>query len=434
MKKDIRIVAWVLALTMTFVLMTAGVSAEENKWQLEGDYVAFGDSVSRGFGATKDNHITGTYGQYTKRIVEGAFPYRIAQAYLPAETIIDDADVWEGNSYWPICYAGMTVTALLDYLQVEDGFYDEEYDHCGIENGFGTYAFKRILGEKPDAIIEKIKGAGLITIELGMCDVLYRSSIVSQAHSSSTAELVARFTEEMNGNFAQWEKSYPLFLQWLKEINPKATIVMVGAYNMHNGVDLSRDIVFPAGNLVSIMIAAMNEKYREWEETYDVLFADIFNIEAGGMEQGLSFVNDRMNNVANHPTVEGNAYIARQVMAVLEGVEKNRYDIVLDLCCLNAVDAVYLDGKPVKKYTLDGWLLTVPYKNANAENLTVTYLNEEGCVELYSYRLHYNRKDGYRAYLAYGAHDAVSKVEKTAGLLSGIGKRIQNAVNQAFQR
>jgi len=432
MKKTSKALAMLLAVIMlvSCISVSAFAATAETVRQYgdEGDYIAFGDSVSRGCGATVDYEDQHYY-DYEFRTVKNSFPTTIA--YAVGCDVIDDASVIEGNNYWPVCYVGQTVTELMEGLGIEDNYYDTDYDF----KNRSVARVERWYGENGGILQEKIKTASLITVELGMCDVFYRAKKVASDTASMDDDMlgwVKTDVSETYKGYKQWLKSYELFLQWIRSNNDKATVVLVGVYNSSMNMTLTDDMLLPVGSALSTISDLMNMQYKKWAEEYDCIFVDISNVDTVTSQYNWSLTGDDFKEnktIGGHPSPEGNSYMAREILNALpvaEGqteVVKNKTDIVIDLGRFQKVDSVYVNGIQVKNYSMDGYVLTVPYGTAFAKTITVTVKQDDGKTAIYKYNLWYG-SDGYTAYRTYSVNDAEemgSRVFRTA----------TNAVNKA---
>lgn len=435
MKRTARVLSLIvvlcLAVSMLAPLAGAANSETVKQYGKEGGYLAFGDSICRGFAsAGYPDH----YYNYEKRNVEGAYPHTVATAV--GCTMPEDLFDHEGN-YWPVCYPGVTLTTVTDLLGVDDGFVDDEfvygcYEYSHYRNQMVPYwggdysAWEYADRERPTVVgkagdvRELAAQASLITVEVGMCDVFYRPlAIATEKYFPDGLDLGGADTETLLGfvgeyldlvgkDFDYWSKAFPLFISELRALNPDATIVVVGSFNMISEITLTDDTLLPVGSTVTALTASMNALYRQWADTYGYLFADISNLQSYGTECGWSFLGEEWmanRDEATHPSAAGNYYIARAILNVLpEQDEKEPVvtnDIKVDLARFNKVNFVFVDGRLVTDYTLEGYTLTVPYNSPNAKFLSVTIVDESGRVAVVTYQLAFHADEGYVPYRMY---------------------------------
>lgn len=440
-----KILVCVLALTMLLACAApaalAATAENVRQYGKEGGYLAIGDSISRGCGAEgfyidNDKAEGGQYDLFYMRNVQGAVPTQIAKA-VGCEMPDDMTD--QSATFWPFCYPGMTVAMAMDLMGIEDNFKDEKLNYAyygdmlkyfGNENSFdgvreGHVYVEGECGQCGD-IIELVKRADLITLQLGMCDIFYRAyRIISNggmladglSFDLSSPEAIKTLVEtaikEMKFGFEYWKTWYPVLLQKLQELNPDADIVMVGSFNLVNQLTITDDLIMPIGSVISAITDSMNVCYRKWEKEYGVLYADIANTETQATENDWALLGEFKDNTftGTHPTQTGYNYIVRQILDVLPGGEKTG-DISVDLGRFDNVDYVLVNGIPVKNYTMDGFVLTIPYSGPLATNLTIGVKGEDGKLAVQTYQLTYTLGEGYSAHRLYGNNDAAGTATK----------------------
>ena len=436
MKKAGKFLSFVLVLVMVFSLcgVSAMAATAENVVQYgeQGGYLALGDSVSRGCGASAN--YRGEYYNFADRTVPGAFPYRIAQAV--GCQINDDAADNTDNNYWPVCFPGQTLASTLDLMEIDDGYYDDVYAHGTQPGHFTNYGYMtRYYGD----VCEYAKQASLITIELGMCDVFYRAQMLANMECGENIGLEWIEADLMHAweGYNYWVDAYPKLLQWIKDNCPNATVVLVGMYNMFDEVTITDDMLLPVGDLISVVSSLMNQNMKYWAAQYGYTFVDISSVETPIAEQDLSidaFINGD-GTLNTHPSIEGNAYIARRVLAALPAVEEIpqcKTNIVVDLGQFTKVDYVMVNGVKVDKYVMKDHVLTVPYKTRLANNLTVAVKQDDGKIALYTYQLVY--KDGYTAYRIYGNSDVVGSALKAVDNVKNVGTKLVTSIGGLFKK
>lgn len=454
MKKIISVVLCVTFIVSCFAI--TGQSADGRtvkQYGKAGGYLAIGDSLFRGCGAdgfyiNNDEYEGGQYDMYFLRNVVGAVPNQISQAV--GCNAPDDMTDSSGN-FWPLCYPGMTVGMMMDLLGIEDNFtdtaldyqyYDEMLRYFGWEGSFdGTREGEvYVEGEcgKCGNIIEVIKKADLITVELGMCDVFYRVYRIASNGGSlaggasfdlSSAEgilnLVKTAINEINFGFDYWKEYYPYLIKKIQELNPDATIVMVGSFNLLNELTLTDETVIPLGSLFSGLTTKMNIQYEKWAKEFNVLYADVANTEVQATENDWSLLGDFKDNTftATHPTQAGYDYMVRQILSVLpERTAKE--GISVDLGRFEKVDYVLVNGLPVTDYSMDGFVLDIPYPALIGANLTVGVKNDDGTVSARFYQLIYKTDTGYSAYRIYGRNDFFGTLLRPFRLIIGLVKTL----------
>lgn len=476
--------ALVLIMALSCFIPTAFAATKETVRQYgkEGGYLAIGDSISRGCGAEgfylnrygetvpggEDND---QYDDYQVRNVQGCLPYQIAQAVGCNAPFLMDEDV-ENATYWPFAFPGMTTAATLDLYGTDDGYddttlrydyYDSMLEYFGYEGSFDGFPPAKYLDRLEEAknagnqakideleakiaryansgntgrcgnIIDFTKRASLITVQLGMCDVFYRAyRIVNNGgmlkdgfnldlgNVEGIAELVGTAVTEMWNGYEYWKNNYSLLLDTIKELNPDATVVLVGAFNVVNQLTITDDLLLPIGTAFSLITESMNEQYKKLAKEYGYIYADVSATETQAAENDWSVLGDFMKNTftGTHPTQKGYNYMARQIIAALPGSEETK-DIRVDLGRFENVDYVLLDGKMLGKddYSMNDFVLTIPHPGIIAENLTIGVKNDDGTISIQTYMLEYSSKTGYTSYRIYGNNDAASIIRKPFNII-----------------
>ena len=470
MKRSVKtILSITLSLLILFSCCAVGFAATEKnvrQYGKEGGYLAIGDSISRGCGAEgfyidEDGSYMpngeGQYGAYHIRNVQGCVPYLVAQA-VGCTAPYEMAD--QNATYWPFAFPGMTTAVTLDLLGVDDGFTDEKLNYAyykdmlqyfGYEGSFNGVREGDVFDPETDGqcgnIIELAQKADLITVQLGMCDIFYRAyRIISNGgmladgmqFDLSSPEAIVNLVEtairEMKFGFDYWKQYYPVLIEKLIELNPDATIVMVGSFNLVNQLTITDDTIAPIGSIITAITADMNRLYRQWAKKYNILYADISNTETQGTENDWALLGDFKDNTftGTHPTQNGYNYIARQILAQLPE-EDNSKNIRVDLGRFNSVDYVLVNGIPVSNYTMDGFMLTIPYSLPGATSLTIGVKNDDGTVAIQTYKLVYRIGEGYTAYRVYGTNDIEGKIKKPGQLIIKLIKLVFEKISDAIK-
>lgn len=440
-----------LAVTIAFsccgILAYAATPETVVQYGKAGGYLAIGDSIGRGCGSEGfyiDTDISegGQYDLYHLRNVQGAYTTLVAEA-LGCEMPTEMAE--QNATFWPFCYPGMTTAVALDVMGVEDDFSDTALNYSYYKDALEYFGYEgSAVGAKGETYdpardgkcgnITEIAGrADVITVELGMCDIFYRAyRIISNggfladglsfdvSSLSAVSDLLSSAVSLLDEGYKMWEKNYPMLIRELQRLNPDATIVMVGSFNLVNQMTLTDETAFPLGSLFSVITDKMNVQYEKWAEEFGVLYADVSNTETLATESDWSVLGDFLegNNsfAGSHPSQIGHDYMARQILLQLP--EKTQAKcITVDLGRFNKVDYVLVNGIPVTDYSMEGFVLTVPYSGIGALNLTVGVKNSDGTLAVQTYRLDYSFKTGYSAHRLYGNNDIVGLLLKPFNLI-----------------
>lgn len=455
MKRLSKLLALVLVLAMTVSLLCIpGLAAETEDDPYaslkEGTgYVAIGDSFTRGYGASdhwqSQLYENEYYGRYNCRNVDGSYPNRVAEAFgLSTPNDIRDTD----GQLWPLAHDAVSTAYILDLLGIDDGFRDDEFTY---QNGSMMRRYKTDLAYFGDPLSYALDGtaaygqtgeimsvrymlenASIITIELGQADVIYKAQVLglNKIDLNDTENLpsaIADLVSMLYRYFEYWKGAYPLLLDYIKETNPDATVVLVGTMNPVKNATLSEDILAPIGNALNIIMDLMNKFNRQCAEEYGYKFVDISDIETPSCVQDMSIgeilgIEDDIEFALQaHPTPAGYAQIARMVISAVEedlaektaGSEPESpalpdTSIKIDLGSYESVDYVMIDGNKVTDYSMDGSVLTINCKTTTANTLVIAIVKDDGAIALMTYTLQYD--NGYTARRIYETAD----VQKTA--------------------
>lgn len=464
LKKALVILLCTLTCFSCFTLL-GSAATKEDVFQYgagrDGGYLALGDSIGKGCGAEgsyigkNGERLTvetcgGQYNDNDCRYVVGSYAAQIADA-VGCEAPADMND--KSGNFWPCTFGGMTTAVALDLYGVDDNYsdttlnyeyYDWALDYFGYEGssvGAQGETFDPETDGRTGSIIDVTKKASLITIELGMCDIFYRTYRVITKGGLLGDGLDIDFTDVdtlkqilgsavglLNEGYSNWEKQYPLLLENVLRLNPDATVVMVGSFNMVNQMTILDQTMFPLGSLFSYYTDKMNRQYEKWAKEYNVLYADISNTEALCTQEDWSlmgkFLDGNCSFPGSHPSIEGYDYITRQILSVLPSQNEQEQtrtgnNIVFDMVRFDesSVSAVYVNGIPVKDFSFDGNTVTVPWKDSLANRLTVRVVSDDGTEGFQVYRL--TRKDGggYDVERVFGKNDTKAWLTRPVELL-----------------
>ncbi len=315
-------------------------------------YVAIGDSFTRGYGAGDNWHdeiyLNDDYGNFECRNVGGSYPNRIAEAFgLFAPDDIRDTSA----KLWPVAHDAVSVAYMLDLLGIDDGFRDDEFTYQDKPmlsryatdlRYFGdplsyTIDGQSTYGETGEimSIRELLKNASLITLGVGQTDVVYKAQIfgLNTLDLSDTASLpagIANIVSLLYKYFDYWKDAYPLLLDFIKETNPDARVVLVGTMNPIKDATITDDVLLPIGNALNIIFDLMNAYSKRCALKYGYMFVDISDVETPSTATQMSIghilsIEDSIEYaLIAHPTQKGYAQIAERIItAVQRDLEKD---------------------------------------------------------------------------------------------------------------
>ena len=352
MKLSTKIIAILLAVLMTAPLLlvpsfAAGADEDPYAELKEGTgYVAIGDSFTRGYGAGENwqNQIYENeyYGNYDCRNVDGSYPNLVAEKFgLNAPNDIRDTSA----KLWPIAHDAVSVAYMLDFLGIDDGFRDDEFTY---QDGallrryatdlkyFGDPLSYTIDGTAANgetgeimSIRDMIKDASLITIGLGQTDVIYKAQIfgfnkLDLSDTASLPEGILNILKLLNKYYDYWQGAFPLLLNFIKEVNPDAKVVLVGTLNPIKNATLKDDSEIQIGNAITGIMDSMNAFTSACAVKYGYKYVDISDVETPtavtqmSISQILSISDPIEFALVAHPTPKGYSQIAEKIIAAVE--------------------------------------------------------------------------------------------------------------------
>ena len=352
MKHLSKAIALILVFLMTASLLfvpSFAADAEEDPYASlkEGTgYVAIGDSFTRGYGAGENwqsqIYENEYYGRYNCRNVDGSYPNLVAEEFgLNAPDDIRDTSA----KLWPIAHDAVSTAYMLDFLGIDDGFRDDEFTYQDSPllrryatdlKYFGdplsyTIDGTAAYGETGEimSIREMIKNASLITIGVGQTDVIYKAQIfgLNTLDLSDTASLpagVANILKLLNKYYDYWKDAYPLLLDFIKEVNPDAKVVLVGTMNPIKNATLNDDIEIKIGNLLNGIMDTMNAYTKSCALKYGYMYVDISDVETPTVVKQMSIseilsISDSIEYaLIAHPTPNGYAQIADKIISAVK--------------------------------------------------------------------------------------------------------------------
>lgn len=476
MKSMKKIIALLLTLVMVFSLTTQAFAlycprrggTALSRFTEGTGYLAFGDSLTRGYGATEDWDQIYSMDRPNNpncRNVDGSYPYLVAQrlgCYCPDDITNENAE------YWPIAQDAVTTSYVLDLLGdksrfVDNGFlYNNDVSYMvtrynTLLHYFGDKGCTWVSGihDQPPVscasqnIHYLVENSSLITIAVGMGDVWNRARALAtvdgmpdlskpEALVGAITKLVARMYEGYN----IWKNNFPKILDYFKEKAPNATVVIVGSINPAFNMNISNDYLYPVGSALSVITALMNRQYKQWAEKYGYIYVDISNVETGstekqiGLMEFLAMTDKYEQGVATHPTPTGYQQIANLIIDALEehvsGREKVKTDIKVDLGRIKHPTLVCVNGIPTIYYKLNRGVLTIPYQTSLAKSLIVIAVGLDGKVAMTTYQLVYDPDDGYAAYRIYTTNDIGGVIKSAENNVKSIMSKVSSMVNDVI--
>ena len=346
-----KILAALLALIMAFGLASAAVSAApRHKYPV---YTCLGDSVSTGFGLPYYNKYGKMYIPFTK--VEGAYPTLVARG-VGAKT------------FYPLSipgYRSADIRYLLDDSRKPDWVLK---DGSALMSG-GTISEENLNRWRP-MYQEDVKKADLITLDIGyndiwlptisciydiaadgrydgtmdaliaqlktndidaLSDVDVRKAVINNAisylnawvrHPLKWAYYMAQWTSAVRKWMFDYSLNYKAIVDRIYELNPNATVVLVGMYNPFNGWDVIGDDN-ALQKALQPYINTFNHEKQVCADRYPgkAVYVDVTGTELISNKTTLPLLENVRYDDSGfnpHPSAEGHRYIAGKILSALE--------------------------------------------------------------------------------------------------------------------
>ena len=349
-----RAMSALLILVMLFGILSVGAgAANADNVRHYDTYVCMGDSIAAGFG----DYAPKTYCYE-----------RVDVAY---HALVADAT---GAELIPIAHVG-TRTEELRWLLEDDFEGDEVCMSFNGMNAYDTWLAGRTSADEPnpgvsDAVYNMLKDyygegalqrfyrdqvqkADLITLEVGENDVILYAALQTMAvlydetespyvermkqlmgeqesygqaldilfqtantvHKMST--VVQTFVEKINHGYQHFFQNWEPLIQDIQRLNPDATLVVVGLYNPMNKAKLTDNSMITIGKAVDTMVIGANAFMRQQASRLGYLYADVMGTDLLDTVPitDSAFVGRILT--ACHPSIEGHAFMAKQILAVL---------------------------------------------------------------------------------------------------------------------
>ena len=322
------ILSMLLICALAFCLLSPAVGAatRENVKQYD-TYMCIGDSIAAGY------TVSGTQGNYLLTRVPGAYHDIVATA--------------TGAKLNQFGWSAFRSVELRYMLEGERHDLDDTWLQI-----YSALVGDELLNQFRDAYLQAIRESDLITVNLGSNDVLSYSFAKAMMQLSGDSEIgstVKDILSRFPGNtgaamvklmealeklgklpqlmqallttlpqaFLQFTKNFNACVKDIYAMNPDATIVVVGVYNPYNSLKLSEKSSLNLGPVVQPFVDQLN-LFLHYQCPYasKYLFAPVDGTETW------PFSLDQENFLeyhtwAVHPTVNGHAYMADQILSVL---------------------------------------------------------------------------------------------------------------------
>ena len=295
------------------------------------------------FAATADN-----VKQYDKMLVFGdsitcAYGLPTCVSFGPAEGSYSDivANAVGAQPYCSLAFTGCNIAMTMFMLGMQDRIADgdmelaKEYLDCTP----GATSWKRLddVAQGRNAAIgdvtERITESELIFLALGSNDVAtipfqrarndYLAAIDEGLDSKEALKIAADTLLRMiKMGLDYFMNGYPAIIEKLKELNPQATIVLVGAYNPFVNVYLEGNEELKIGEAVTAATKAENVQLALWAAQYGCIYADVFEVSKtfAPNEMKNALLNDQP--LDTHPNYDGHKIMADAILKALPQSER----------------------------------------------------------------------------------------------------------------
>ena len=324
------------------------------------------------------------------------------------------------NKCYTMTYPGLRSKDALYYLGGSVSMTGDAYF-----KQFSTESWPESLihdnGKNKNNFINQIKKGGkqLILLATGPADVFYsaaETTIYSDNYSNKILAAAAML-DALDKNYDEFLKYFPLLVEKLQKLNPKAKIMIVGYYNPLKNLkltDLSLTSLFDSMSFIS---EDMNKHFKAWAKQYGCMYADITNAETYTLERSLTFADllKSGNGKIYHMTANGQRYAARQMLNLLKATpDPVTTKLTVDLGSVTSVSQVKLDNTVVSGYTYSAsnHKLVVPCSVKTAKSLVVTEVFKDGNTYVAKYKLTWEEGTGYIAHC--------ESMTKNSGIISAI--------------
>lgn len=499
MKKNLKSIYSLLLTAVLIVSMMpvasfadSNTATDYSRFKEGSGYVYIGDSFARGYAATNENETKIIDTSSGNDIVKenGKFKYAVNTVSSYPYYIADrlnlspghDCAITKDTHFWPLAYNAFSTSAMLGLIGADDSIisdyclhqnrnpesrYNYLYECYGDGNSFSGTGIKdatKVPALK--SIPELLQTASLVTIELGMADVIYKlqSDVEAEmkAGLSLNPEALAALLEKLVKNYKSyynsWAKSYQVLVDNVKENTSKgnAQVVLVGIMNPLANVVISDDVLVPFGSLFNLLTDRMNTVIKKCAEENGFIYIDINNVDAPATMKSkpltVSAVFKLLENsdavaIATHPSTEGYEQIGRMIIAAVDkkiaketaqaaGQQTKAVSedttITVDIGRFDKVDCVKVNDVKYGGYTVNNHELSVPYGNTNGETLKVYVVKDDQTTTLQKYTLKYSEKSGYTARRVFVTNDLKTTVDTVKNAPKKIVGKIVSLIKGLF--
>ena len=431
MKKTRKLIALLLALVLTMsVLAVSAFAAQKKQYHA---YTFFGDSVTAAAGLPS-YYTFYHYNPETGKYDGTAEGQRVIGSY--ADLVAAGVGINNGlENYYNESHSGWRTSEVREILD-PDYYNDDGAVAKALSEAMANGKAIAEPAELRPRVVAEIKQSDLITLDLGSNDVQLPiiMSLYSVMNPKASADYKAWAIEEMLEQFGtqmevisylaeavaamhgvefaletigkatltglnKFRVNYPVIINAIHDLNPNADIYVIGLYNPLSDTKVSDSIPIPIGKVLDPMILSMNlylsqlnpaRQYYTYVDAFNTAVLGTINVMDLIGDGGLSAEGMGEYTLYVHPSEEGHAYIANQVLKAIPDADEQAApaEEPVDPAKLNGVVqgpdgkwAMYKNDKVDTSYTgiaqnQNGWWrIENGYVNFNAQSI---YQNEYG--------------------------------------------------------
>jgi len=171
--------------------------------------------------------------------------------------------------------------------------------------------------------------AGFISIGLGQTDVIYKAqlyglNVLDLSDYASLPAGIANIGKLLNQYFNYYKKAYPMLLDYIKEINPDAKVVLVSTMNPIEHATATDDFAIQIGCLINGIMDTMNSFIKDCALRYGYMYVDITEVETPSsattmsLEHIFGITDSTEYALIAHPTTKGYTQIAQKVITAVK--------------------------------------------------------------------------------------------------------------------
>jgi len=344
-----RVAALGMVLAMVCAMFAVQASALTSKKKYK-NYVVIGDSIAAGYGLNTwgdnpdngINEITLHHGE----IVEGSYVQIVSDA-IGAKNTYNLAR----ESYTAPCFLRILDPEYDKELAQPENYYERFLSECAyvVPEFWGGYSD---LQNNKSNMVSYIKKADVITINLGNNDTFstslmgayYRTlyymygmaaqpfltALKGDLQTADSLEDIINMVggyefmlSELEERTALYEQNYDRLIKRIRELNPDCDIYYVGMYNVFKNVEPQNGTIVSALSESGVELADELRDYVTNRSAYknEITYVDVSDTEVWSSWPMYTPVYWMQFLVHVHPSYNGHAYMASQIVKTMNGQE-----------------------------------------------------------------------------------------------------------------